>query len=110
MTPLEQIALIKIQRNWRGTWVRKMTQARTPGQYSLFYYIICLFYSHGLPYIRPPILQCKSILMLGMISFEENNLVVFYYLISSEILPDRRMICDGTVLMRGGLLYTRRKK
>ncbi|CAC5378198.1 Androglobin [Mytilus coruscus] len=31
MTPDEQIALVKIQRNWRGSWVRKMTQARTPG-------------------------------------------------------------------------------
>lgn len=109
MTPLEQIALIKIQRNWRGTWVRKMTQARTPGQFSLFYYIICLFYSRSPLYIRPHILQYKSILMLGMVSFGGNNLVIFYYLISSETWPDTRLACDGRGLMRGELLYTRSK-
>ena len=101
MTPLEQIALIKIQRNWRGTWVRKMTQARTPGQFSLFYCSICLFYSHGPPFIKPPNLNLKFSLMIRITSLERDNLIVFYYLISSDILSDKRMTCDGRILING---------
>ena len=32
-TPEEHVAAVKIQKVWRGFWVRKVKQARTPGMY-----------------------------------------------------------------------------
>jgi hypothetical protein len=40
-------------------------------------------------FIRPPLLQRKSVLIRGMASLEGNNLLVFYLLCASEIWPDK---------------------
>jgi len=58
-------------------------------------------------YSSPP-LQWKSGLIRGVASHEGDNLLLFYYLSSSEIWPDknRGVVFGVRGLIRRGLLYT----